>query len=327
MTALTGVVRNLDATWIASPVSEADRAWEGGSVPISDDGCTIRIEFINPDPVAYNGYYNEIANPLLWFLQHSMWDFVRSPTIGRSTWDAWDNGYVKVNQLFAEAIARQIRTSNRRPMVMLQDYHLYLVPGMLRKLMRRSRKRLSLLHFIHIPWPGPEDWGFLPPRIRETILQGLCAVDLLGFQTRADGLNFIRTVETYLPQARVNYRRGRILYERHYTNVHDFPISIDVNALRRLADSAEVGAYREQLGEYTDGNQLIVRVDRSEPSKNIVRGFQAYDEMLEEYPEHQGNTRFLAILAPSRMAVEEYQNYLDELMAAAGRVNAKYGYL
>src|SRR5512138_2869439 len=80
VTALSGVVGGLDATWIASPASETDRTWEGGSVPISEDGCTIRIEFINPDPAAYNGYYNEIANPLLWFLQHSMWDFVKSPT-------------------------------------------------------------------------------------------------------------------------------------------------------------------------------------------------------------------------------------------------------
>jgi len=325
VTALTGLVRNQDAIWIATAASETDRTFQGGPVPISDDGCTIQVEFINPDPEAYNGYYNEIANPLLWFLQHSMWDFMRSPTIGRSTWEAWNNGYVKVNQLFAEEIARKIRSTSRSPIVMLQDYHLYLTPGMLRKRFRRSRKRFSLLHFIHIPWPGPDDWGFLPPPIRDAILQGLCAVDLLGFQTRSDGLNFIRTVETYLPKARVNYRRGRILYERHYTHVHDFPISIDVDALRRLAASPEVDSHRDQLQEYARGNQLIVRVDRSEPSKNIVRGFQAFDEMLETYPEHRGKTRFLAMLAPSRMAVEEYQNYLDELMAAAGRVNVKYG--
>ncbi len=161
--------------------------------------------------------------------------------------------------------------------------------------------------------------------MRQAILDGLCAVDVLGFQTEEDGLNFLRTCESHLPRAYAKYKQGRIWYRNHATYVRDFPISIDVGALRHLAASPEVAEYRSEIENTVDDRQLIVRVDRSEPSKNIVRGFQAFEEMLELYPEHLGRVKFLAILVPSRLGVGEYQSYLDELMAAAGRVNAKYG--
>jgi trehalose 6-phosphate synthase len=253
-----------------------------------------------------------------------MWDFVQAPNIDYTTWEAWNQGYLQINQLFADAIAREIFNTDKPALVMFQDYHLYLAPYLLRSRLRKRRK-YTLLHFVHIPWPGPEDWGFLPKKIREAILEGLCAVDLLGFQTQADGLNFIRTVESLLPGARVNYRQGRVWYRNHATHIRDFPISIDIHALRELAKSDEVREYREQINNYMKDRQLIARVDRSEPSKNIVRGFQAYGELLEKYPEHRNKVHFLALLVPSRMAVEEYKSYLDEIMAAAGRINANYG--
>jgi trehalose 6-phosphate synthase len=244
--------------------------------------------------------------------------------IDRATWRAWEDGYVVVNRAFAEAIAHQARATSRSTLVMLQDYHLYLAPRFLREMMHR-RERPTLLHFIHIPWPGPEYWRILPPTMREAILEGLCAVDVLGFQTREDSLNFIRTCESHLPRAHVKYQRGRIWYRTHATHVRDFPISLDVGALRRLAASPAVAEYRFEIKDIVGDRQLIVRVDRSEPSKNIIRGFQAFEEMLELYPEHRGRVKFLAILVPSRLGVDVYQDYLDELMAAAGRVNAKYG--
>jgi trehalose 6-phosphate synthase len=116
-----------------------------------------------------------------------------------------------------------------------------------------------------------------------------------------------------------------VTYRNHITHVRDFPISIDVQALKELAKSDEVEKFRQLLEARFSHNQLIVRVDRTEPSKNILRGFQAFDEMLDLYPEHRGGVQFLAILVPSRLEVAEYQTYLDELMAAAGRVNARFG--
>ena len=235
VTALIGLVHHIEARWIATAQTEEDRIFNQGSVCVGDKNESITVEFIDPDQKAYNGYYNVIANPLLWFLQHSMWDVVRAPTINRDTWESWENGYVVVNQQFAKAIVKQIQSSKRPTLVMLHDYHLYLAPGYIRQKLH-SRADYTLLHFIHIPWPGPEYWGFLPSKMRGAILEGLCGADLLGFQTREDGLNFLRTCESYLPRARVNYRRGRIWFHNHATYMRDFPISIDVGAIKKLAE-------------------------------------------------------------------------------------------
>lgn len=324
VTALLGLSGRFPSTWIACAATDEDRAWGGGDFPVSEDGTSIRVQFIDPSPEAYQGYYQVISNPLLWFLQHSIWDFSNAPIINRSTWDAWDNGYVRVNRMFAEAVVEQVLRSNQRSLVMLQDYHLYLAPRMIRRMLRHRRRAL-LTHFIHIPWPGPEDWGVLPARMREAILDGLCAVDLLGFQTRQDALNFIRTCESLLPGVRVNYRRGRVILHNHVTHVRDFPISIDVDALREQAQLDEVFQYRQQLETLAEGRQIILRIDRTDPSKNIVRGFLAYDEMLETYPEHHGRVQFWAVTVPSRLEVEEYQDYLNTIMSTAGMINAKYG--
>ena len=323
VTALIGLCRHTDATWIACARTEGDAVWKEGSVTL-EDAAAMRVRFLAPDAAAYEGYYNVIANPLLWFLQHSMWDVPRAPVIDRSTWQAWEEGYRAINYQFAGAIAQRLRESRRRTLVMLQDYHLYLVARHLRAALRR-KERPTILHFIHIPWPGPEYWRILPPAMRQDILNGLSAVDVLGFQTREDGQNFLRTCESFLPRAAVNYRRSRVWFRNHATYVRDFPISIDVDALRSLAASPEVAEHEAEIEDIVGDRKLILRIDRIEPSKNIVRGFLAFEEMLELYPEHRGRVTFLALLVPSRLDVDEYRHYLDDLMATAGRVNAKYG--
>jgi trehalose 6-phosphate synthase len=321
--ALLGLCRYAEATWIACARTKTDATWQSGHVPLAGGG-DIQVRFLAPEALAYEGYYNVIANPLLWFLQHSMWDVPRAPVIDRTTWQAWEEGYVVVNQMFAEAIAEQVRAASRPTLVMLQDYHLYLAARSLRQGLR-PRERPTTLHFVHVPWPGAEYWKILPPEMRRAILDGLCAVDLLGFQTREDGLNFIRTCESLLPRAHVNFKRGRVWYRNHATHVRDFPISIDVEGLRQLAASPEVAEYNAEVRDFVEDRQLILRVDRVEPSKNIIRGFQAFEEMLALYPEHRGRVKFLALLVPSRVGVDEYHDYLDDLMAAAGQVNASYG--
>ena len=323
VTALTGVLQHAEARWIACAQTEEDRAWEKGDVPLGESDEKVWVQFLAPSDAAYEGYYGVIANPLLWFLQHSMWNIFREPTIDQAVWRHWENGYVAVNTLFAEAIAHQITAAPHPSLVMLQDYHLYLAPSLIRYKFRPKAK-YTLSHFVHIPWPGAEDWGLLPSKMRRAILEGLCAVDLLGFQTREDGLNFIRTCESHLPGAHVNYRQGKVWFRNHTTYIRDFPISIDVNGLKQFAETDEVNSYCEQLLQLHGDWQIIMRIDRIEPSKNIVRGFQAFDEMLELHPEHRGKAKFVALLVPSRLEVSEYENYLDEVMGTAGRVNAKY---
>ena len=323
VTALMGVVRYIDATWISCAMTEEDKQWNEGILPINDFGDEIKIKFVLPSQDAYDGYYNEIANPLLWFLQHSMWNLPLSPVINRKTWKAWEEGYVTVNRLFAEAIISQLAITPKPVLVMLQDYHQYLIAHFLRHSLP-SKDRPTILHFTHIPWPGPEYWGILPPTMRQAILEGLCAADVVGFQTNADAFNFLRTCQTYVPRASVKYKPQRIWYRNHATFARNFPISIDVQSLLAFADSHEVQSYQSEISEIMGERQMVLRIDRIEPSKNIVRGFQAFEEMLELYPEHHEKVSFLALLVPSRLDVEEYQMYLDELMAVVGQVNAAF---
>jgi trehalose 6-phosphate synthase len=328
VTALLGLASHVDTTWVACARTQADTEWCSGRVPDEVGEGTLYVQFVSPSPEAYDGYYNVISNPLLWFLQHSMWDVPRAPVINRETWQAWEGGYQVVNRLLGDEIAHQVLASPQPALVMLHDYHLYLAPRLIRKKLREKGGidgRSRLLHFIHIPWPGPEYWQILPREMRKSILEGLTAVDLLGFQTQEDGLNFIRTCESNLPGARVNFRRGRVWYRNRAVHVRDFPISIDVDLLKAQAKAEEVGEYQADFRRMLGERQMILRIDRIEPSKNIVRGFQAYEEMLELFPEHRDTVKFIALLVPSRLGVDEYQNYLDELMAAAGRVNARYG--
>jgi trehalose 6-phosphate synthase len=323
VTALSALAQYLPAKWIACAMTEADVEWREGNVSL-ENGHDIQVGFINPSAEAYDGYYNVISNPLLWFLQHSMWDLPRFPLINKKTWDAWENGYQVVNRMFAEEIANHALKSEEKPLVMIQDYHLYLVGYYLKQIL--PRKRLpTLMHFTHIPWPGPDYWRILPPTMRQTILEGMCSLDIIGLQTKGDSLDFIRTIQAFLPRASAKYKRQRIWYRNHATHVRDFPISIDVQGLQRVAESEEVQKYRQEIERSTDVCSLIVRVDRIDPSKNILRGFQAFEEMLELYPEHRGKVQFLAILVPSRLDVVEYEDILDELMAAVGHVNAHYG--
>ncbi len=324
VTALIGVLQHAEARWIACAQTEDDRLWGQGVVPLGESDEQVWMQFVAPSESAYEGYYGVISNPLLWFLQHSMWDIFREPTIDQTIWRHWEDGYVGVNTLFAEAMAQQIRSASHPALVMLQDYHLYLAPQMIRY-KYRPKGKYTLAHFVHIPWPGAEDWGLLPSKMRLAILEGLCAVDLLGFQTREDGLNFIRTCESHLPGSRANYRHGRVRFRNHVTHVRDFPISIDIQGLRQFAQTEEVSAYREQVLQEHGDWQIMLRIDRIEPSKNIVRGFHAFDELLDLHPEHRGKVKFLAMLVPSRLDVTEYGNYLDEVMGVAGRVNAKHG--
>jgi trehalose 6-phosphate synthase len=268
----------------------------------------------------YEGYYNEIANPLLWFIQHQLWDTPRTPSITQSTWDAWENGYKPVNKLFAEAIAEAAKEAGRPVIVLPQDYHLYMVPHFLRKLVGES---VQIQPFVHIPWPGPDAWRILPQSMRDAILTSLLESNRVGFQTAKDAFNFVQCARFYLG-AHAYGRRDSVEYNGRHVGAPAYPISIDVDKLKDMATEQVTQLERSQLLNAVGDRQVILRVDRVEPSKNNLRGFQAYRTLLEKYPEHRGRVQFLALLVPSRMEVGEYQNYLGEIMAEAGVINAQY---
>jgi len=324
ITGLSGMLQYINATWISCAQTPQDVDFLEGDIPLEEANGSIHVKFINPEPSAYDGYYNVIANPLLWFLQHSMWNISSEPIVDHATWDAWENGYKKVNYQFAQEIIKVVNASDKKTLVMLQDYHLYLAARYIRELLPKA-KQPTILHFTHIPWPGPEYWRILPPTMRQSILDGLCAVDLLGFQTKEDGLNFIRTVESHLPRAHVKYKRGRVWYRNHATHIQDFPISIDVANLKALCQDDEVIEYGKDLQDIIADQKLVLRVDRIDPSKNIIRGFKAFEELLSLHPDYREKVMFLALLVPSRRDVEEYKDYMDKIMAISGQINAEYG--
>jgi trehalose 6-phosphate synthase len=326
VTAVSAIARDRQPIWVACPMGEGDRqraalAEKEGEMLISPPGENpeFRLKFVTPTKEAYNLYYNEISNPLLWFLQHYLWDTPRSPDITVDTWTAWTAGYEPVNRMFAETIVKLCEDSEIEPIVMMQDYHLYLTPGMIRE----RRPQAILQHFVHIPWPDPDYWRLLPAKIRHQICEGMLGNDVIGFQTRDHARSFMYTCESYVPGVQIDYAGRGIIWNGRRIEVRAYPISIDVEAVRRQAYGREALNHERYLPNYLN-EFTILRVDRVEPSKNLIRGFHAFGRFLEKHPEFEGRVSFIAIMVPSRMDVPEYQEYLDDVSAVVVRLNAQY---
>ncbi len=281
-------------TWIASAATDEDRvvAAEG----VSEDGVLLLAH----EPAVYDRFYNVIANPLLWFIQHSLWGLASRPDLDRDVHEAWDHGYVTVNEAFAAAVVAQL-DDKPDALVFFHDYHLYLAP----RLVREARPDALLAHFVHIPWPT--DWSVLPREWRDAIHGGLLANDVLGFHTERWARNFRATCGGV----------GSTLVTHH-------PISIDPAEFDELSASAPVLAAEQALAAERP-EKLIVRVDRTDPAKNIVRGFKAYGMLLDERPEWHGRVTMLALLDPSRQSVPEYVDYLAAVEREAREVNERCG--
>jgi len=326
VTAVSAVLQGHQATWIAAVMTDGDRqrahdANESGETLITPRGTDsqFKLRFVVPSEEAYHLYYNVISNPLLWFLQHYLWDTPRSPDITHQTWTAWREGYVPVNQMFADEILVACEQFDREPVIMLQDYQLYLAGGMIRE----KRPNAIIQHFIHIPWPDPDYWRLLPKEMRQSICEGLLGCDIVGFQMPDHARSFMYTCEAYVPGCSIDYANKSVQWKGRSIQVRHYPISIDADAVRKTAYSQEARAYERYLP--THWNEFtILRVDRAEPSKNIIRGFHAFDRFLEAHPEFQNRVNFIAITQPSRMDVAEYRTYLDDMSATVGRINAKY---
>jgi trehalose 6-phosphate synthase len=319
VTALGALAEKQDVLWVAAAMSEDDRAWaesqENGSQMVEG----IRMKLITPDPDAYRMYYHEIANPLLWFIHHQLWDSPRSPNITVETWEAWEEGYVAINREMAEAIADAVAGEDRPVIVFPQDYQLYLVPHYLRK---KLGDRVHIQPFIHIPWPSHDTWSILPKPIRDTLFFSLLQSDRIGFQTTKDAFNFVQTCRFYLPGVESRGYRDRLYVDGREVFATAYPISIDVEQVRAIMKETETKLLKSQLINFVSDRKLILRVDRIEPSKNVLRGLQAYRTLLEDHPELQGEVQMLCLLVPSRMEVEEYQDYMEQIMAEAGMINA-----
>jgi trehalose 6-phosphate synthase len=273
---------------------------------------------VEPDANVYDLYYNTISNPLLWFIQHYLWDLAREPIVDTATFYAWREGYVRVNQMVADRVVAEARTAMLPPLVFVQDYQLYCVPGMVRGALPEA----LIQHFVHIPWPTPQYWTILPKPIRDAVVHGLLGADVLGFQTRRDVRNFLLTCEENLGLT-IDFRERTAFFEGRTIWVRNYPISVDVDGLLEQADSEAVLAEEERLLSWRP-EKLILRVDRTDLSKNIVRGFLAYERMLEGHHELHGAVQFWAYLQPSRQDIDDYRAYLGSVLSVAARINRKF---
>ncbi len=324
VTSFSSLMRATEFTWVASTMGEADRkAWEQGDghpIPSGLPGNKVVLRFLSPSRRAYHKFYNTLCNPVLWFLQHSMWSTPYTPTIDQSVYDAWENGYVEVNKAFADATVLEAGGDGSEACLLLHDYHLYLVGGYLRAALPKA----VIQHVVHIPWPSPEYWSLLPRFMRRDICAGLCGADIVGFQSRRDGMNFLQCCEDFLPESWVDYQARTVALNGRRTQVKTYPLSVNADEVRRLSTSMRVRDYERQLMALP-GERSIVRVDRAEPNKNILRGLRAYECLLQRFPDFKGKVKFLAFLVPSRTHIRQYQRYVEEIQESVREINKAQG--
>ena len=318
--ALRGLVRYHDVTWIASAMTDEDRqvAAEAGDAALEErarDGSTYRLRLVVHEPEAFDRYYNVVANATLWFLQHYLFDLPHAPAFGPEFTSAWQDGYAVVNAAFAAAVLAELDQAPDST-VFFQDYHLYLAP----RLVRDRNEKATLAHFVHIPWPQPDYWRVLPASVREAIHDGLLANDLVGFHTDRWRASFLLSCAEVLGTQK---DEDFVFHQGRTTRCVARPISVDPTEFDELV-ADEVVRERQQEIRAIRPERLVVKVDRTDPSKNILRGFQAFALYLDRQPEMQGRVGMLALLDPSRQNLPEYAEYLAAIEAEARFVNERF---
>jgi trehalose 6-phosphate synthase len=324
VTALLDALGTIDTTWVALAMTEGDRKaaqQAHGDIESPLPGKKLRLCYMTVPKKVYQNHYEVVSNQLLWFAQHYMLDNPENfPTVEQFL-VAWEQGYMKANAAIARAIDEELQRSGPSTIVMLHDYHLYLVPVMIRE----HHRDVVMQQFIHIPWPEIRYWqSHLPTSIMDSIFSGLLGNDIIGFQTRRDAQNFLEGVNTLMAEASIDADSGVISWQGRHILVKDYPISISVTEERRIVQSQTGKRAARQVEQFL-GKQTIMRVDRIEPTKNIVQGFQAFQHLLDEHPELQENVEFLAFLVPSRESIATYKRYKDEVLKIIDETNQHYG--
>jgi len=320
VSALNELFRRRRGTWVAAAQSDEERrlAAEGRAVEVDLEGVPYSVRYVGLDPSDYHRYYNVIANPLLWFVQHYLWDPGLHPALTEEHHEAWES-YLSVGEAFAEGVVAEIDGDGRDALVMLHDYHLYTVAPRIRE----RTPRALLHHFVHIPWPQSDYWRVLPAPMRTAVFEGLLGNDIVAFHTERYARNFLEGCADVLDVG-VDRRRAMVDLGDRRVWVRWYPVSIRPETLRRSTRSEEVARESREL-QARRPECLLLRVDRLDPSKNVVRGFQAFDLFLERHPEFHRRVTFLALLQPSRQDVRQYADYRDATLRVVERLNERHG--
>jgi trehalose 6-phosphate synthase len=317
---LAELFRSMPGTWVAAAQSDEEYALaeQAKAVEVQLDDVPYRVRYVAPTREQYRKYYNIIANPMLWFVQHYLWDLAWHPNMTWQEYDAWREGYLPVNDLFAAAVADEAGGDGSDALVMMHDYHLYCAPP----LVRRRIPKAFLHQFIHIPWPQSDAWRAVPREVRTAVFEGLLANEIVAFHTEHYVENFLRGCEDVL-EAPVDMEGRSVTIGEREVWVRAYPVSVDPEVLRAAIRSPRVAA--EERALLADRPEfLLLRVDRLDPSKNILRGFLALDRFLHLHPEFAGRVVFLALLQPSRQDVEEYLVHRMRVVGTAQEINARH---
>ena len=315
--ALDAVARRLGdrAYWVATAISDADReAVATGRAEDLANELGYGFKLLTFDPETYSGYYNEVSNRMLWFANHCLWDEVgfKSDDLAQ---DAFESAYEPVNRAFASEVAEH---ATQGALVLFQDYHLATAPGHL----RAARPDAAISHFTHSSFCGPAGMAYLPEATRRAVIEGMLGADLVGFHVGPWVEGFFRSCEEV--GATVDRRIGAVDHDDRRTWVRAYPIPIDAHDLVTRAHSETGDDWARRFSEWADGRVLIVRGDRAEPSKNIVRGFEALRLVLERRPDLRDRIRFAACVYPSRQGLEEYRDYVMRIKEAAAALNDRF---
>ena len=293
--------------WLCAALSDGDRtAARAGLLPAG-------VQMLEHDPVTFERAYNGVANGALWFVAHLLHDLSRSPSFDIRSQREWA-AYTAYDATFAEALADAAAPGAR---VLVQDYHLSLTPRQLRAL----RPDLRIGHFTHTPWAPPEVFRVLPDEVVHDLLTGLLGADAVGFHSPRWADAFTRCCTSLLGAAGVD---GGVSYEGRVTRVGVHPLGVDRAELRARAERLDVLGRRAGVQALVGDRQLLLRIDRTELSKNIVRGLHAYRELLRLWPEHRGRVVHLAFAYPSRHDLPEYREYTAAVQRVAREVNEEF---
>jgi trehalose 6-phosphate synthase len=313
VTAVEPIMRACSGTWIAHGSGSADRAVvdRHDRVAAPGDGPGYQLRRIWLTPEEERGYYYGFANEGLWPLSHIA--HVR-PTFRTADWVQ----YERVNRRFAETVVEEARSVD--PIVLVQDYHLALVPRMIRERLPKA----TIITFWHIPWPNPEAFAICP--WREQLLDGLLGSSILGFHTQFHCNNFVDTVDRQL-EARVDRETFGVSYHGQRTLVKRYPISVEwppaAALVARPVDECRARV-RQRLHLPAD-HAIGLGVDRLDYTKGIEERFRAVERMLELHPEWVGRFTFVQVAAPTRATIEHYRAYEQRVRALADHINARFG--
>jgi len=322
---LSTVAGEGDVLWVCAALSEADRAAArdapGGRLGLDGTPGGAGVRLLDIGEATFDAAYNAVANSALWFIHHLLYDTPNRPAFGTDFRRDWES-FRSYNAAFAEALAADAGPADSQPpaRAVVQDYHLSLVPRMLAEL----RPDIRIAHFSHTPWAPPDYYRILPDQAARELLEGILGADHAGFLSQRWADSFLDCCAGILG-ASVDRAARRGSYRGHVTSVAVHPLGVDADELIARAAEPDVQARLAALTKTAGRTRVIVRVDRTELSKNIVRGLAAYRELLITRPQWRGQVTHVAFAYPSRTDLPEYRAYTAHVQRLASEINEEFG--